>query len=287
MIITCPNCATSYRVANAAITSVGRQVRCASCAQTWQAGISSPSPATPKPATADEKLFSADYDEDFTEADEYISDEFIQDIAKTSPYYAHANEQSSFGGLSQPNFPSSRRDNFSSRAQPRVNQKSHRSQSHNDTSSLNAKLSDVKNKQMSGWQRASIAGAVALTLVSVVAFSNSVIQLLSSEAIELNGFFDQPSLGDFTIGDVKTLRTKLDGNEAINVSAKISNTSNRITSAPDMRVSLIDNSGVIVYEWQLKPTQTHIPPYETIDVSTKLTSPPLGVERVRLSFVER
>jgi predicted Zn finger-like uncharacterized protein len=56
MILTCPDCATSYFVDDAKIPAAGREVRCASCGTKWHATHDQPSPAVaaaePEPLTA-------------------------------------------------------------------------------------------------------------------------------------------------------------------------------------------------------------------------------------------
>lgn len=49
MILTCPECATSYFVDDSRIPAQGRRVRCSSCGNRWTAGPDGPIPDIPKP----------------------------------------------------------------------------------------------------------------------------------------------------------------------------------------------------------------------------------------------
>src|ERR1700712_5101742 len=53
MILTCPECATSYFVDDSRIAAAGRTVKCSSCGARWTAlpeGAGPPAPPPPKPA---------------------------------------------------------------------------------------------------------------------------------------------------------------------------------------------------------------------------------------------
>jgi predicted Zn finger-like uncharacterized protein len=50
MILTCPECATSYFVDDSRIPPAGRRVKCSSCGHRWRAGPEGPLPDAPEPA---------------------------------------------------------------------------------------------------------------------------------------------------------------------------------------------------------------------------------------------
>lgn len=63
MILTCPECATSYFVDDARIPAEGRRVRCSSCGHRWTAGPDGPIPDVPEievaPPEPEPELFAA------------------------------------------------------------------------------------------------------------------------------------------------------------------------------------------------------------------------------------
>ena len=59
MQITCPNCSTSYRIADQAVGAKGRQVRCARCAHSWRVE-SQPTPAAEAKTETEEAAFRAE-----------------------------------------------------------------------------------------------------------------------------------------------------------------------------------------------------------------------------------
>ena len=51
MILTCPECATSYFVDDSKIPEAGREVRCASCGARWHAKHETTAKVAPEPAS--------------------------------------------------------------------------------------------------------------------------------------------------------------------------------------------------------------------------------------------
>ena len=88
------------------------------------------------------------------------------------------------------------------------------------------------------------------------------------------------------IGDLNTLRTTRDGNPVIVVHAEVSNTTAGLVAVPNVLVSLLGADRQVIYEWSVTPSVRSILPGDVLSIDTQLTSPPAGVETVRLSFVE-
>jgi predicted Zn finger-like uncharacterized protein len=72
MILTCPECATSYFVDDARVPAAGRLVKCSSCGARWTAVKDAapepeperqPEPASPAPMKPPERLIATDYDD--------------------------------------------------------------------------------------------------------------------------------------------------------------------------------------------------------------------------------
>lgn len=107
---------------------------------------------------------------------------------------------------------------------------------------------------------------------------------------ELNALYRVVGLGTNVIGlnitELNTLRTTRDGNPVIVVNAKILNITNRLAYVPNVLVSLLGADARVIYEWSVTPSIRNILPGDVLSIDTQLTSPPVGVERVRLSFVE-
>ena len=70
------------------------------------------------------------------------------------------------------------------------------------------------------------------------------------------------------------------------VHAEVSNTTTGLVFVPNVLVSLLGADRQVIYEWSVTPSVRSILPGDVLSIDTQLTSPPAGVETVRLSFVK-
>lgn len=270
MIITCPSCQTRYRVQTDALSAAGRQVQCATCATTWVATPSFPQPVErsedPDP-DADELDFRADADTLFSDADEALLD---------AAFVAQSVEETAPEPLSRPPAP-----------RPRA---SEGALGRKRTDALARRRNAVIRKlPMARFRRAArvmLALFVFLSLFGAVWFRTEIVR----QYPELNALYSVVGLGanvvGLDIGDLNTLRTTRDGNPVIVVNAKISNSTNRLAYVPNVLVSLLGADRQVIYEWSVTPSVRSILPGDVLSIDTQLTSPPQGVDMVRLTFVE-
>ncbi|WP_404401662.1 zinc-ribbon domain-containing protein [Pelagibacterium halotolerans] len=273
MIITCPNCHTRYRLAPDALGALGRQVKCASCETTWAATPSFPAPkrsAIDPDHDDDELIFRADQDNRFSEADEALADKAfeIQGNATDGPVLG----KSVIPGEDAPP------------AAQCADQ------------ALKRKLALAKRKHdmTRALPIARIRRAARITLAVLVVLLGVFVITQRTEIVrafpDLNSLYAAFGLGTNVIGlefgSINTLRTTRDGNSVLIVSAKITNTTNRVTFVPPVLVSLIGEDGEVVYEWGVTPQMRNILPGDVLPIDTQLTAPPEGIKTVRLSFVE-
>lgn len=275
MIITCPNCRTRYRVASDALSAAGRQVQCATCAETWMATPSFPEPEDrfEDPDPDDDELgFRADDDTLFSEADETVLDAAFADEERQ-------------GGEAQ-------------RAEPPEGAPALRPRDRGIDGALVRERMDelakrrnavIRKLPMARFRRAARV-MLALTMVAIIGagvwFRTDIVRNYP----EMNALYRLAGLGTNVIGldirDLNTLRTTRDGNPVIVVNAKVSNATARLAHVPNVLVSLLGGDGQVIYEWSVTPSVRNILPGDVLSIDTQLTSPPAGVETVRLSFVE-
>lgn len=271
VIITCPNCRTSYRVASDALSAAGRQVQCAACAALWVATPSFPAPIEPfdDPDPDDDELdFRADDDTLFTPADENLLDE-----AFAAAEQGKVDEAPKEAPMPRP------RDRGIDGALVRERM--------NDIAKRRNTM--IRKLPMARFRRAAriILALTGITiLVCGVAFRTEIVRHYP----QMNALYSVVGLGTNVIGldisELNTLRTTRDGNPVIVVSAKITNITNRLTYVPNVLVSLLGADGRVIYEWSVTPAVRTILTGDVLAIDTQLTSPPAGVQSVRLRFVE-
>lgn len=268
MILTCPNCQTRYKVASTALSAAGRQVRCAACAAQWHAVPEFPAPsmphADPEPST-DELVFRADQDTLFGEADEKLLDEaFARTEAPVGP------QEETFpappGVTSDPSADKARSEALARRRQ--------------------GMMDALPLARFRRQFRVMIALVLVLALTAALALRTDLVRAIP----QLDGLYRAAGLGTNVVGlaftDVRTLRTTREGNGVLVVTAKISNTTNRVASVPSVLVGLLDDAGQLVYEWTVNPSSRTILPGDVLELEAPMTAPPEGARTVRLSFVE-
>ncbi|WP_196260650.1 MJ0042-type zinc finger domain-containing protein [Pelagibacterium limicola] len=267
MIITCPNCHTSYRVGSDALSAAGRQVQCATCATEWTATPTFPEPkeAFEDPDPDDDELgFRADDDTLFTESDENLLDAaFVSEDPQAEQILPSPHTQ---GRGPEGKLVRQRKDELAKRR--------------------NAVIRTLPMARFRRTARISMALVAVLAIAGAIGLRNEIVRNYP----ETNALYRVVGLGTNVIGldfvEVNTLRTSRDGNPVIVVHARISNVTDRLVRVPNILVSLLESEGVVIYEWSVTPSVRSVLPGDVLSIDTQLTSPPAGVEKVRLSFVE-
>lgn len=273
MIITCPNCQTRYRVASDALSAAGRQVQCATCTQTWMATPSFPPPPDPfdDPDPDDDELgFRADEDTLFGEADETMLDAaFIAEEERENGPPEPVREA--------PMLRPRDRGIDGVLVRERMDELAKR------------RNAVIRKLPMARFRRAARV-VLVLTMVTSVAAGIWLRTDIVRNYPEMDALYRLLGLGTNVIGlqisDLNTLRTTRDGNPVIVVHAEVSNTTTGLVFVPNVLVSLLGADRQVIYEWSVTPSVRSILPGDVLSIDTQLTSPPAGVETVRLSFVK-
>lgn len=282
VIITCPNCHTRYRLAPDALGALGRQVKCAACEATWAAQPSFPAPRTPAEDTEpddDELQFRADRDAQFTPADEDLADKAfeIHGNAADGPVVGKSvilNPETAPDAQTEIEQPPAQT------ADPAVERR---------LALAKRKKAMARALPVARFRRAAriVMGTIlVLALTLAVTHRTEIVRAFP----EFDGIYRAVGLGTNVIGlefsDINTLRTTRDGNSVLIVSAKITNTTNRVAFVPPVLVSLLGADGQAVYEWGVAPQVRNIMPGDILPIDTRLTAPPDDITAVRLTFVE-
>lgn len=241
-----------------ALGAAGRQVQCAACAGFWTAMPTLPAPGTssadPEPDD-DEIAFRADRDTLFAPADEDMQDTaFLRAAADIPPAAAD-------GGMAL-----RRREALARRKKD-----------------INRSLPLARFRRAA---RVALALLVVLFVGAAVGLRTEIVRAVPA----LDGLYRAVGLGTNVLGldflDVKTLRTTREGTETLMVSARIVNITDRVAFVPPVLVSLLDSEDAVIYEWGVTPATRNMLPGDVLGIDTQLTSPPQGIARVRLTFVE-
>lgn len=274
MIITCPYCHTHYQVADGSLGAQGRKVKCAQCAKAWQA---KPEPARPlEPIESDRLAWEQDDDTLFDPASEAELDADFETEPKKSMSRKKTAVQSG-------------EDIAESDA--------------DDDNLLDAPLAGplrIGPKRLAERQKAlarrlprararrmaiAVCGVVLFMLIGGgLTFRDAVVRVFPELASVYAAFGMPVNVVGISFSDVRTLRSLRDGGEVMQISARLTNVSNRQVSVPPVLVDLVNANGLSVYQWTVNPAVQVMAPGDLFTFETQVSSPPDGAARVRLSF---
>jgi predicted Zn finger-like uncharacterized protein len=147
-----------------------------------------------------------------------------------------------------------------------------------------AEIEGKRRRQARRRAWSSLAAAVALPVGLAVVFADWVQDRLprTSHAYALVGI-ERPAAFGITRVEQKHLMT--DGARVLAIRGEIANQSSLARHAPALTFELKDKDGRTVYAWTLASVTTRaMKPGETTTFVTRLASPPLAAERVKIGF---
>lgn len=249
MILTCPECATSYFVDDSKIGPDGRSVRCASCGTRWRArlgddayevvGDAAPAPAAPEP-----RRFPA-AEPPVAAAPPPASEPVEEPALRVRPAAEELPRK------------------FRARAQAKKN---------------------VKEAAAAGIVWAGMAAMVMLTIGAAYVFRVDVVRLwprTASAYAAVKAPVNPLGLEFEAVGARPALK---DGQAALVVSGKIRNVKDRTIESPPLRIQLVDGRGKELAVTIADPENASIPPGESRGFAVDVVNPPLAVENALVTF---
>lgn len=286
MIITCPHCQTRYQVAREAIGSAGRKVQCAHCLKDWQAvpELDRPAPPPrptlvappppPPPVRADDDRLFEDMDElglDDAMIEEERTVTAAERAVKVGEAVIAATEPAS-----PPPAPVDDQKKFDIAAARR--------QERDYRARQNSLARTLPHARMRRTARIAAFGLLVLVAAGGVGLRTPIV----AQFPEMAGLYEAVGLGVNVVGldfrDVATLRSRHQGAEVMEVNAKIYSVADRPVTVPPVVVTLLDQQGRPIYEWSVSPPTASLLPGETVGISAEVTAPPVGADKVRLTF---
>lgn len=244
MILSCPACAISYNVPDAAIGAAGRQVRCAQCTTSWyQPPASTPLAGPLRPRE------SQGFDAARTAAAQLgarIGGARSVSVASASPYGRRATD--ALGA-----------DPFVRR--PRFNPFSH------------GQFGGRRNPARMQTALAAGAGVAMLAVVGALAVIGP--PELGSQAIA--------SPIEIEVGKPEQ-RTLPGGNQTLDISGQLINTTADTQPVPPIRAELVDDAGELRYSWIIAPPVRTLAPSGRVRFSSEGIDVPPGENRLKLSL---
>jgi predicted Zn finger-like uncharacterized protein len=316
MLIVCPQCATSYKVEQAALGATGRTVRCVRCRNVWftpavtpvleavavgahaepPQAVITPSVAAPvtEYVTAEPPPAPADIAEATVETQ-------AVDEAAIAPADTDTASQPTAPEIEEP-----RTDPANETTEPTlvaeapsivppIDQEPLPEQPaetvSDDVESFAARRVRMRQKRRkAGWHLPGLP-ATLLALVALVAillgWRTQVVRFLPQTAsfYELMGL--PVNLRGLDFDSIKTTREMHEGIPVLVVEGNIATTTGRLAEVPRLRFAVRNEAGKEIYSWTAMPSRTLLGPGETLPFRSRLASPPAESHDVSVRFFTR
>jgi predicted Zn finger-like uncharacterized protein len=298
MLITCPNCQSSYTVADTALGEKGRSVRCTKCKEVWHA--TPPPPAMAEPA-AEEWQPSVDEWKPSTDEWQPPTDEWKPSVDEWQPT---ADPPAAEAGSAEPTgdaaWPQS--DAAPDVDPPHVDDAPPVAPMLSDETAADAgsaalAYESVRRRKAArkqaqkergiGITAGRVAAALALVLVALLFARETVVRIYPQTASLYGWLGFRINVRGLEFADLKSSYDTQDGTRVLFVEGGIRNISSKAQSVANLRYALRNAAGVEVYSWTGVPDRNMIPPGETTQFRTRLASPPNDGRDVRVTFVQR
>lgn len=294
MLLICPACSTSYRVADTALGPDGRKVKCHKCDHVWwvkpaisgQASPAAPEPAAatarapaaaPVPPVADETLAAAggaddpdatidDQDDGFDQIEAEVATdpeiEALRDVLSGTPLAAGVGTNPEPDGARAA--PARRRRH---RYRPRL------------PAGLRALAASRPLRMVA------LAASLAVVAGGAFAFRDGVVSLLPGSA-RLYAALGQPvNLRGLEFHNVSYATEIENGLPVLSVRGEVVNITDRTIAIPEIGYSLRNGRMQELYFWTGKATRREVAPSDRVSFITRLAAPPVDAEHVQIRFL--
>lgn len=318
MILTCPECTTTYSIPDGTVRPEGRKVKCQKCAHTWI--------ATPEPDPASATTPAAQADAGDFDAAPAVTAEAMVDDAADSEWAAAVSEQASNGGAAH-NVTSgsvtahdemtttaaafeavvidhadaiddldfgliddeAEYDDEPPRAGVDVESQAGR---RGPKIAAPGEKSRSAGRVPGGGSRAikkvvALAACLALAAGSLVYFRGAVVRTLPGTAHLFAAAGYPVNLRGLEFRDVSFENLTENGVPVLAIRGHVVNITGKQLTVPELRFSLRDTMQQEIYHWTARPDQRDVAPAGRTGFKTRLASPPSGVEQVQIRFAGR
>lgn len=288
MLIACPNCQTSYQLADVAIGPAGRSVRCSRCQNQWRAT----SPSAHKGAqdqSQDSPPWAAAAELEPAKVSEPAADEVeakalpdmraaMQDVAPSEAAPLALSDIPIPIEHTPPDLtgdaelrPAAEMDN----GPP-------------DVESVAARR-ELARKRQARWRLPMPIAIAALLLISagLIGLRRDVVRY-APQLASFYGAIGMPvNLRGLAFTGLKVGNEIHDGVPVLVVEGVITSVVSQPSDVPRLRFALRSATGAEVYSWTAPPSQTVLGPFESLPFRTRLASPPADGRDIQVRFFTR
>jgi predicted Zn finger-like uncharacterized protein len=291
MQIVCPNCTTSYQIAEMAVGAGGRSVRCVRCQNVWR--VSSPAATANDPPVAApiEAPPAPEPASPVSEPAEAAADEAEQDAAPAADAEpieaagADDSEETAPVALSDIPIPVEPGSPDGLDAAPSTGAEIENERP--DIESVAARRTQPatrKRRPSARWPMAAAIAALLLVSACLLSFRKTIVQHAPQLASFYSAIHVPVNLRGLAFTDLKIGNEIHDGVPVLVIEGLIVSTTSKTTAVPRLRFALRSVSGAEVYSWTAPPAQPTLGAFETLPFRSRLASPPAEGHDIEVRF---
>ena len=272
MLIVCPNCATSYRIAPESLGETGRAVRCVTCHDLW----------FEQPHQVAEQATAAGAADpiDPTLIRPPLNDVFDIGEAQYAAGAAAEHPLETAYDSAPPIVPADPSDHTPHIDAPRNIERI--------ASSRPGKSFAARHRlRLSRHALPAAICTLALILFCLIAARQQVVRFLPQTASLYARIGLPVNLRGLAFENIKIAREMEDGVPILIVEGDIVGTTGRHTEVPRLRFAVTDGAGKEIYAWTARPSRNLLPPGEALPFRSRLASPPADASSISVRFFNR
>jgi predicted Zn finger-like uncharacterized protein len=288
MLIACPNCQTSYQLADVAISPNGRSVRCSRCQNQWRAMPSSANDGAAIQSHPSPPQAPAESESDMAR-EPSVNEAYAEPSPDASAIAQDAAEPGEAPPLSLSEIPIPIEhvppDPADDADSPPVVEMDNGPP---DVESVAERRERARARQ-ARWRLPLPMAIAALLLLSagLVGLRKDVVR----HAPQLASFYSAVgmpvNLRGLAFTDLKIGNEIHDGVPVLVVEGVITSVVSQPSDVPRLRFSLRSATGAEVYSWTAPPSQSVLGPFESLPFRTRLASPPADGHDIQVRFFTR
>lgn len=321
MRITCPNCETSYQLADGALGATGRKVRCTRCGKTWHATPAAEPPPDPVQAWAaaagHEEPSEEDWKAALNEGPTSTERDAAPDAAADDPWAAAAEEDerpprarpeatTADPGSNVVPFrretedPSATPDDAPAAAKttdsqtieqdpagfPPAADAEDRPRKRRPAKPVRKRRSGPRFHIRSGAVAGVTAGFLVLAAIAGVFAREDVVRLFPELARLYALVGVEVNLRGLAFETISTVREMDGATPVLVVSGVVRNVVEELRPVPRIRFGLISRTGREVYAWTMDPAQPELDGGATMSFKSRLPAPPEAAADVQVRFTD-
>ncbi len=255
MLVTCPECSTRYSLDAKALGQSGRQVRCASCGHEWF--VQAPA-----------------------EEDGPVEDDGAVQAAKTESSAGETVQSAVAQPDTEPEAPETE-------PEPPADAEPAPKPPHRAWRERNEARARRRRRLIAVSAWAGVAASLVLVFTLATSYRVAVVRAMPRSA----SFFKLIGLPvnrwGVDLQDLKSVKTTQDGVPVLRISGKMFNPGKRRRPAPQVRISLRDETGHEIHAWTVPPKSQEIPPKSAVAFATVIKDVPPQAVSIRYSLASK